>query len=55
MKIFIGSVIVIVLSAITTWFLLSFLFKPVGSIINKQTNSFIKKMNESSQGRDKSE
>lgn len=40
MKIFIGSILVIIITSIITWFLLSIIFKPVGKIVQKHSSSF---------------
>lgn len=46
MKIFVGSIIVLIIAVIITWFALSIFFKPVGGVIKKQANNFKHKMEE---------
>lgn len=43
MKVVIGSVIVILIAAVVTWFLASLLFKPIGGVVKKSTSEFKKK------------
>lgn len=47
MKVFIGSVIVVLIAAIITWFISSIFFKPVGSVIKRRAQKFKKNMEES--------